>query len=87
MELGVTLEVQRCVRARDTPPQVSLPWDERKRNVRGAFQWRGAFEAARVAVVDDVMTTGATLEELARTLKRAGASEVVGWVVARTERR
>jgi predicted amidophosphoribosyltransferase len=37
-----------------------------------------------VAVVDDVMTTGATLDELALTLKRAGAARVVNWVVART---
>jgi len=86
-ELGARLDMQRCVRARDTPPQASLPWDERQRNVRGAFEWHGALEASRVAVVDDVMTTGATLEELARTLKRAGAREVVGWVVARAESR
>jgi predicted amidophosphoribosyltransferase len=37
-----------------------------------------------VALVDDVMTTGATLDELAATLKRAGAARVVNWVVART---
>jgi len=86
-EIGVTLAVERCVRVRDTAPQVSLPWDERRRNVRGAFQLRGELAAARVAVVDDVLTTGATLEELARVLKRASAMEVVGWVVARTERR
>jgi len=85
--LGLTLDVERCVRARDTPPQVSLPWDERRRNVRGAFQMRGPGEVARVAVVDDVLTTGATLDELAQVLRRAGAREVVGWVVARTERR
>ena len=40
----------------------------------------------RVTIVDDVMTTGATLEELARTLKRAGAREVTAWVLARTPR-
>jgi predicted amidophosphoribosyltransferase len=52
--------------------------------VRGAFACRRALAGARVAVVDDVMTTGATLDELAGVLKRAGAARVVNWVVART---
>jgi len=43
-----------------------------------------ALARAEIAVVDDVMTTGATLDELAATLKRAGAARVVNWVVART---
>ena len=53
-------------------------------NVRGAFRSSGAVTGARIAVLDDVMTTGATLEEIAVTLKRAGAASVVNWVVART---
>ena len=52
--------------------------------MRGAFGCRQALTGASVAVVDDVMTTGATLDELALTLKRAGAARVVNWVVART---
>ncbi len=71
-------------RARDTPPQVDLPHAERARNVRGAFRCSVPLEGASVAVVDDVMTTGATLAELAATLKRAGAARVVNWVLART---
>jgi predicted amidophosphoribosyltransferase len=63
---------------------MELPWDQRQRNVRGAFRCRSLLAGASVAVVDDVMTTGATLDELARTLKRAGAARVVNWVVART---
>jgi ComF family protein len=73
-----------CVRERDAPPQMELPWDERQRNVRGAFACTRSLEGASVAVVDDVMTTGATLDEMARALKRAGALRVVNWVVART---
>jgi ComF family protein len=73
-----------CVRQRDSRPQMDLPWEERQRNVRGAFRCTRALAGARVAVVDDVMTTGATLEELARTLKRAGAARVTNWVLART---
>lgn len=78
------LEVALCVRERDARPQMELPWAERQRNVRGGFSCRRALVGATVAVVDDVMTTGATLDEMARTLKRAGAARVVNWVVART---
>ena len=73
-----------CVRERDATPQMELPWAARRRNVRGAFACRRALGGACVAVVDDVMTTGATVDEMARALKRAGAARVVNWVVART---
>ena len=78
------LDLALCERSRDTPPQIDLPFAERRRNVRGAFRCTRALAGASVAVVDDVMTTGATLNELARTLKGAGAARVVNWVVART---
>jgi ComF family protein len=78
------LDIDVCVRHADAVAQTELPWDERRRNVRGAFGCRRALTGATVAVVDDVMTTGATLDELALTLKRAGAARVVNWVVART---
>ena len=72
------------VRTSTGPPQTALPWAERHRNVRGAFAVRGNVRGARIALVDDVMTTGATLAEAARTLVRAGAFAVECWVVART---
>jgi ComF family protein len=78
------LELGLCERARDTPPQMELPYDERRRNVRGAFRCTRALAGESVAVVDDVMTTGATLDEIARVLKAAGATRVTNWVVART---
>jgi len=78
------LELGLCVRSRDTPPQMELPFDERRRNVRGAFRCERLLSGERVAVVDDVMTTGATLDEIAAVLKSAGASRVVNWVVTRT---
>jgi predicted amidophosphoribosyltransferase len=67
-------------------PQAALPWARRKANVRGAFVVaRGAAVRDRsIALVDDVMTTGATLAEAALTLRRAGAASVECWVVART---
>lgn len=73
-----------CVKTRETPPQTRLPWQERRRNVRGAFVVLGDVAGRHVAIIDDVLTTGATLHELARNLKRAGALSVTGWVVART---
>jgi ComF family protein len=76
--------VSACERSRDTAPQLDLPFEDRQRNVRGAFACREAVKGFSVAVVDDVMTTGATLNEMARTLKDAGAARVVNWVVART---
>jgi len=81
---GLRVDARLAERARDTPPQVDLPHRERAANVRGAFRCRELPAGAQVAVVDDVMTTGATLHELAATLKRAGAARVVNWVVART---
>jgi ComF family protein len=75
---------QACRKVADTAPQAALPWTERARNVRGVFVCDAQLTGLRVAVVDDVMTTGATLNELARNLKRAGAVRVAAWVVART---
>lgn len=83
---GLRLDARSVTRVKDGPPQASLPWDERARNVRGAFACRADLTGMRVVIVDDVMTTGATLEELARVLKRAGAREVDAWVLARTAR-
>jgi predicted amidophosphoribosyltransferase len=78
------MELDLCVRSRDTPAQMDLPYEERRRNVRGAFQCTRALLGSSVAVVDDVMTTGETLNEIASVLKKAGAARVVNWVVART---
>ncbi len=77
------LDLDLCRRVRDTPPQMQLKYDARRRNVRDAFACSGAVHGLHVAVVDDVMTTGTSLDELAATLKRAGAREVSCWVVAR----
>jgi ComF family protein len=67
----------------DTPAQAGLPWRERQRNVRGAFVARGIVGGRHVAIVDDVMTTGATMQAAATALLAAGAARVEAWVVAR----
>ncbi len=69
---------------RDTPPQQSLAREQRRRNVAGAFAVAGDVRGLGIVVIDDVMTTGSTLAEIAATLKRAGAASVVNRVVART---
>jgi ComF family protein len=81
---GAPLLPHACRKVTDTPPQASLPWKERARNVRRAFVCDRALDGQRIAIVDDVLTAGATLNELARVLRKAGAVEVRGWVVART---
>lgn len=73
-----------CARVRDTPAQSELPWAARAHNVRDAFRCERTLDGMTVAVIDDVMTTGATLDAVAAALKRAGAARVVNWVVART---
>lgn len=83
-QLALPLDTRSCQRIRDTPPQMGLKHDARRRNVRGAFTCSGAVAGRHIALVDDVMTTGTSLDELATTLKRAGAREVTCWVAART---
>lgn len=81
---GVPLELGLVERVLNVPPQASLPWKARRLNMRGAFQCHGSLAGMNVLVVDDVMTTGATLEALALALKRHGAARVDNLVVART---
>jgi ComF family protein len=71
-------------RTRDTPPQAALRFADRAANVRGAFEANGNFAGLSVAIVDDVMTTGATLAAAANALLDAGAHRVEAWAVART---
>jgi ComF family protein len=82
--LAVPLRRGALVRLRAGPPQQSLPLRERRGNVRGAFGLGHPLPARCAAVVDDVMTSGATLDEVARVLKRGGVQQVVNLVVART---
>ncbi len=81
--LKLPLDDTSLTRARDTPPQSLLPWRARKNNMRHAFSCSSDFSGQAVIVVDDVMTTGATLDAVARTLKDRGAARVSNWVIAR----
>lgn len=83
---SIRMDTRMARRVRDTMPQTALPWRERATNMRRAFACSADLRGLRIAVVDDVMTTGATLNEFARTLKASGAARVENWVVARTGR-
>jgi ComF family protein len=86
--LGVALAADALLRTRSTAPQHLLARDERKRNVRGAFAAtataRERLASRHVLLVDDVMTSGATLDAASAALKAAGVAQVTVAVVART---
>ena len=82
-KLDIPLAPGMVDRVVNTTPQASLPMDARHKNIKGAFACGGDLQGQRIVVVDDVMTSGATLNELAKILKRAGAAQVDVWVVAR----
>lgn len=81
---GARLAADVVRRIRHAPPQQTLALDERRRNVRGAFEVAGDVRDRDVLVVDDVMTSGSTMDEIARLLAAAGAAQVHALVVART---
>lgn len=81
--LAVPVAVDACQRRRNTVTQSSLPASERRLNVRNAFVGSASLRGCYVAIIDDVMTTACTANELARTLRQCGARRVDVWVCAR----
>ena len=81
--LKLPIDAAHCSRTRNTPAQANLPLRERVKNIRGAFFCSTDFTGKRVILVDDVMTSGASLDECARTLKLHGVAEITLLVVAR----
>lgn len=86
-ELGLPVLRAGIVRRRATPTQTGLGARKRHRNLREAFAVRRRLTNCRIAIVDDVITTGATVNALAEALLAAGAAHVEAWAVARTPRR
>ncbi len=85
-ELPVRLDYRLARRVKHTETQSLLPANRRARNLRNAFVLVEHSPPPHVAILDDVMTTGATVNELARVLKQAGVRRVDVWVVARAGR-
>ncbi len=80
----LTLNTGDLTRTSHRPPQAKLNERDRRKNIKGCFAWRGDNLGGRSAIlIDDVTTTGSTLDECARVLKAAGAGEVWGLVVAK----
>lgn len=83
-KMDIRLETTACKRIKLSPPQASLPLKQRVKNMKGAFSCDTSLDGLHVALLDDVMTTGASLNALAKAVKSAGARHVECWVVART---
>ncbi len=82
-QLNIPLNTTSCIRHRDTPHQINLHANQRKKNVKNAFKIISPITAYHVAIFDDVMTTGSTVNELAKVLKKSGVNRVDIWVCAR----
>ncbi len=83
-KLSLPVLKRHIVRAIDNPPQSGLSKPKRKDNIRNAFVMANRTQHDHIALVDDVMTTGNTLFEIARLLRKNGFSRVDAWVFART---
>ena len=91
MELGrplssyfqLPLKYKELIRTRYTQLQADLGAKERQKNVRKAFELKKPLEYDHIAIVDDVMTTGSTVNEVARLLKMHGVKRVEVWTIAR----
>ena len=81
---GYRIEARCVSRTRDTPPQSKLAAKKRRHNLHDAFTLRHNVSGQRIVLIDDVFTTGTTLNTLAATLKRAGATHVEAWTIAKT---
>lgn len=82
-QLGVPLVLHGCRRRRATAVQSDLPAKQRRANIKGAFEVDDGLRGKHVAIVDDVMTTGHTVAELAQVMRDRGARVVDVWVCAR----
>ncbi|MFT5396106.1 MAG: ComF family protein [Gammaproteobacteria bacterium] len=83
--LGIPVNTSLCHRIINTERQSSLPMKTRKNNVKGAFKLNHTKPFDYAVIVDDVITTGSTVNEIARLLKKSGCRRVDVWAIARTQ--
>ena len=83
-QLNISVRHDILSRIRDTPPQASLPFSDRKKNMKQAFQLKRIDIPSHVALVDDVLTTGHTATVAAKSLRQAGVKTIEVWTIART---
>lgn len=82
--LNIPVDYQSAIRHRATVEQSSLPAKMRRKNMSNAFEIQRDFSTKHVVILDDVMTTGTTVNEFAKQLKMANAKRVDVWVCARS---
>ncbi|MEH6617903.1 MAG: ComF family protein [Porticoccus sp.] len=82
--LTIPVDTRLLYRQKYTPAQQGLPRQQRLKNLKGAFCLNNDVEGKHIALVDDVVTTGSTISELSRLLRKAGAIHVETWCLART---
>jgi ComF family protein len=85
-QLRLPVLLRGCARTVNTIEQTALTGAARRANIRGAFRVTADLTDARIAIIDDVLTTGSTVTELAKTLRLAGAASVEVWTAARSAR-
>ena len=81
--LAIPLDKHLCQRQRYTPPQTSLPAKKRAANVRNAFKLNSLPTSQHIAIIDDVVTTGSTVNEISSLLKAHGVTTIEVWCIAR----
>jgi len=82
-QLNLKIDYRSVIRVKPTPTQTDLPLKKRRSNVRNAFKVNRSIEARHITLLDDVVTTGSTTDELARCLKQSGVERVDVWTVTR----
>ncbi len=83
-QLTIPVRHDILMRIKDTPPQASLPFSERKNNMKEAFQINSTDIPAHIALIDDVLTTGHTVNVAAKILRKIGVQNIEVWTIART---
>ncbi|MDH5483675.1 MAG: ComF family protein [Gammaproteobacteria bacterium] len=84
--LSLPLDSRHCRRLIHTSPQTGMDAKQRRKNIRGAFSFENPAAYDYVVVFDDVITTGSTVSELARVIKREGVRRVDVWSLARADK-
>jgi len=81
--LNIPINLTDCTRVKATAPQIDLPASERGKNIKNAFEISTHLKSRHIAILDDVMTTGSTVWEIADTLLASGVEQVDVWTCAR----
>ncbi len=82
-QLNIPINPHYCRRVRHTQTQSQLPFKQRAANVRGVFHIKKPKTYRNIAIIDDVVTTGSTVNTLAKKLKKTGVEHVAVWTLAR----